>query len=64
VQLAVCAALARDLDLDYDELVSALPRAKTSSRHLWDPNGSIPRNQYGPRGATRVGMGNTDEEVR
>lgn len=64
VQLAVCEKLARDLDLDVDELIAALPRAKNASKHLWDPaDTTTPRNQYGPRGKLQYGMSNTDQEV-
>lgn len=58
-QLAVCEKLARDLDLDVDELINTLPRAKTMSRHLWE-HGPIPGVD---NGTVRYGMGNTDEEV-
>lgn len=71
-QLAVCEKLARDLDLDYDDLVANLPRARGPANHLFNPvEGTMP----GPRpagerrsGHTRIvigryGMGGTDEEV-
>jgi hypothetical protein len=62
-QMAICEKLARDLDLDLDELIKTLPRAKTSSKHLWDPDGTQPGKQYGAMGRVRYGMANTDEEV-
>jgi hypothetical protein len=71
-QHAVCEALARDLDLDVNELKAALPRARTGAAHLFDPTGVVPGVE--PRipksilvdhsgGIARYGMGNTDEEV-
>ncbi len=36
-QHAVCAALAEDLGLDYDELVAKLPRPLGPANHLFDP---------------------------
>lgn len=62
-QLAVCEKLARDLDLDLDELIATLPTAKTVAAHLWDPGGIRPGGGRGNYGAPRYGMGNTDEEV-
>jgi hypothetical protein len=70
-QIAVCEKLARDLDLDLDELLENLPRARTSAAHLWNPNealpgrpGRHPRAQFErPGSIVRPGMGNTDEEV-
>jgi hypothetical protein len=71
-QIAVCEKLARDLDLDLDELVSQLPRARTVANHLFDPGGTLPgvkprdgqRNRHTRVMIGRPGMGNTDEEVR
>ena len=72
-QIAVCERLAKDLDLDLDELVSQLPRARTVANHLFNPSSdTMPGpNPSGERISrhTRVmigrpGMGNTDEEVR
>jgi hypothetical protein len=39
-QHAVCAALARDLGLDYHDLLSRLPRPKGPAGHLFDPTGT------------------------
>ena len=72
-QLAVCEALARDLNLDYEELVSQLPRPRTVANHLFDPHGNVPGRK--PANGERIsrhtrvmigrpGQGNTDEEVR
>jgi hypothetical protein len=70
--LAVCEKLAKDLDLDLDELVAQLPRARTVSNHLFDPTGTLPgpapageRNSRHTRVMVgRYGMGPTgDEEV-
>jgi hypothetical protein len=73
-QLAVCEALARDLGLDYDELVSQLPRPRTVANHLFNPMSDVPPGRKPADGErisrhTRVmigrpGQGNTDEEVR
>jgi hypothetical protein len=74
-QIAVCEKLARDLDLDLDELLAALPRRRTTSNYLFDPRGQdtkLPgdpprqgeRNARHTRiGTGRYGMGGTDEEV-
>lgn len=73
-QEAVCEKLARDLDMDLEELLAQLPRCRTSNLRLFDPTGDttlIPGPEpHGERLArhTRVavgryGMGNTDEEV-
>lgn len=50
VQYAVCAALARDLGLDYETLIAHLPPTRTDST--------------GMRTHRRPGAGNTIEEVR
>lgn len=72
-QIAVCERLAKDLDLDLEELISQLPRARTVANHLFNPVAdTVPgRKPAGERISrhTRVmigrpGMGNTDEEVR
>jgi hypothetical protein len=73
-QEAICEKLARDLDLDLNELLSQLPRGRTVNTRLWDPTGKD-TNLLGPTvcerhaATTRVainryGMGNHDEEVR
>ena len=75
-QIAVCEKLAKDLDLDLDELVSQLPARRTMSNYLFDPRGQDTRvpgpDPSGERNAVhtrvvvgRYGAGNsTDEEVR
>lgn len=75
-QEAVCEKLARDLNLDLDELISQLPRGRTSAMHLFDPSGATgptpgPEPANGVRNGSytrvvvgRYGMGGTDEEVR
>jgi hypothetical protein len=71
-QLAVCEKLAKDLDLDLDELVSQLPRARTVANHLFDPTQKLPgpdpageRNSRHTRVVVgRYGMSGTDQEVR
>ena len=73
-QIAVCEKLAKDLDLDLDELLAQLPRARGTANHLFDPTGRdtlVPGpNPAGERNASntrvvigRYGMGGTDEEV-
>ena len=73
-QIALCEKLARDLDLDYDELVANLPRARGPANKLFDPTGRdtlVPGPAPdGERNATytrvvigRYGMAGTDEEV-
>jgi hypothetical protein len=75
-QIAVCEKLARDLDLDLDELLANLPRRRTGAMHLFDPTGrdtKLPgdppangeRNTVHTRIAVgRYGMGGSgDEEV-
>jgi hypothetical protein len=75
-QIAVCEKLARDLDLDLDELLATLPRRRTTSNYLFDPRGvdtKVPGDEpaNGDRNAThtrigvgRYGMGGSgDEEV-
>lgn len=74
-QEALCEKLARDLDLDLDELLGALPTGRTTSNKLFDPRGidtATPgpdpageRNaSYTRIGAGQYGMGNCDQEVR
>lgn len=62
VQRAICAALARDLGLDYDTLIEQLPTPRTRSRelraHPRDPSVGILTDRV------LVGPGNTREEVR
>lgn len=74
-QLAVCEKLARDLDLDLDELIAKLPKARTSAAHLFDPAGLQPGGlderthnkklslYESSLGVARYGMGNTIEEI-
>ena len=73
-QEAVCEKLARDLDLDLEELLLQLPKGRTVNTRLWDPRGietKIPGvKPKGERYAShtrivvgRYGMGLTDEEV-
>lgn len=75
-QEAICEKLARDLNLDLDELLAALPKNRTVANRLFDPRG-IDTPSMGPdpvngaRNATytrivpgRHGMGNSDQEVR
>lgn len=73
-QIAVCEKLAKDLDLDLDELIEQLPRARTVNTRLWDPTARETK-QLGPSTAenhparhTRVvvgryGMAGEDPEV-
>lgn len=74
-QEAVCEKLARDLNLDLDELLASLPTNRTYSNTLFDPRGidtPVPgRAPVGERNAAntrivtgRYGMGNSDQEVR
>jgi hypothetical protein len=73
-QIAVTEKLARDLEMDLDELLSKLPKARSSAAHLWNPDGTLPgrRGVTSPKGfnlyesgqhVTRYGMGNTIEEI-
>jgi hypothetical protein len=62
-QHATCAALARDLGLDYDELIAALPPPRGPAAHLYDPTGAnhtMSRFWKNPA----IGPANTIEEVR
>jgi hypothetical protein len=60
-QLATCAALARDLHLDFDTLVAALPAPRGPSGHLFDPNVEVhPMSRWGSPIAAAVPI----EEVR
>ena len=58
-QLATCVALSRDLELDYDDLVAALPQPWGPSGHLFDPTGD-----NHPMARKLVGPANTIEDVR
>lgn len=73
-QIALCEKLAKDLDLDLDDLLAALPKARSSAAHLWSPDGKLPgrRSSNPSRGVNlyesglhvaRYGMGNTIEEI-
>lgn len=62
-QWATCAALARDLNLDHDALLAALPPPRGPSAHLFDPtqpNHSMSRFWK----SVAIGPANTIEEVR
>jgi hypothetical protein len=62
-QLATCAALSRDLGLDYDTLIAALPPPRGPSGHLFDPGDSNhPMSRFWR--STTIGPANTIEEVR
>lgn len=52
IQQAVSAALARDLGLDYDDLIAAHPPHRGNAKHRY------------PRGPNLIGPANTVEEVR
>ena len=59
IQHAVAEALARDLNLDLDEVLAELPEPRGPSAHLWDPD------EHGMRRMpVRIGPGNTVEEVK
>jgi hypothetical protein len=66
-QRAVCEALARDLGMDLDELLQALPRSRNKPRLVNPMKPEAKRNAILLEGLARgpqyVGMGNTDEEV-
>lgn len=59
-QHAVCEALARDLGLDYDDLVANLPRPHGPSAHLFPPDKPHPLSRYGPP----IAYGEIQQEVR
>jgi hypothetical protein len=62
-QYAVCAALARDLGLDYDELVANLPPPRGPANHLFNPSDeNHPLSRFWK--STAIGPANTVEEVR
>lgn len=68
-QRAIVTALARDLDLDEADLLARLPRPKSASVYLFNPEEHKLR-RYGvpsaPLGEEHrlIGTGNTIEEVR
>lgn len=72
-QIAVAEKLARDLDLDVEELITRLPRTRSLAGHLFDPTKALPgRPPATPRvnpplyeqiKVNRYGMGNTYEEI-
>jgi len=62
-QLAVCAALAKDLGMDFDTLVARLPAPRGPAGHLFDPNDpNHPMSRFWR--STTIGPANTIEEVR
>jgi hypothetical protein len=62
-QLATCVALSRDLGLDYDDLVAALPPPRGPSAHLFDPSDvNHPMSRFWR--SVAIGPANTIEEVR
>lgn len=58
-QRAVCEALARDLGVDLDDLLSGLPPPRGPSHHLYDP-----AEHRMSRFPVMIGPANTVEEVR
>lgn len=62
-QRATCGALARDLGLDLDTLLAALPAPRGPSAHLFDPSGVNHTMSRFWRSVT-IGPANTIEEVR
>lgn len=66
LQRAVCEALARDLDMDFDELIEECPPPRSKAKHLWHGDEErFPVHLGGPSGGVhRIGAGNTNEEVR
>lgn len=69
IQRAVCEALARDLNLPLDSLLSELPEPRGPSKHLYDPEENtmnrypdVSRDQSG--GRLLIGPANTVEDVR
>lgn len=64
-QWATCAALARDLGLDHDELLANLPPPRGPAGHLFNPhevNHAMSRYEKGR--PPLIGPANTIEEVR
>ena len=41
-QLAVCEKLARDLNLDLDDLIATLPPPRSKAKHLFNPGSARP----------------------
>src|SRR5262245_53281511 len=65
LQHAVCAALARDLGLNEQDLLDRLPAPRGPAKHLYDP--ANPRKRVGKDntgGTLVIGPANTNEEVR
>ena len=72
-QIALCEKLARDLDLDLEELLAQLPTPRTTNRFLFDPRGvdtKLPGDppREGERNASHTQIavnrhGNMDQEV-
>jgi hypothetical protein len=74
-QIALCEKLAKDLDLDLDQLLASLPKRRGMANWLFDPRGiDTPLPGPAPQGERnaanarivvgRYGMGNSDQEVR
>jgi hypothetical protein len=69
IQRAVCEALARDLNLPLDRLLSELPTPRGPSNHLYDPEEN-PMNRYPDvkrditGGRVMIGPANTIEDVK
>lgn len=42
IQLALCEKLARDLDLDLDDLIAQLPPPRSKAKHLFVPGSATP----------------------
>ena len=69
IQRAVCEALARDLNIDLDRLLSELPTPRGPAKALFDPAEGkmnrypdVARDQSG--GRALIGPANTIEDVR
>lgn len=68
-QEAVCEKLARDLDLDLDELLAGLPATRGTATHLFSPDDPQPGTGKPSMYARKTppvgyGMGHGDQEVR
>lgn len=62
-QWATCAALSRDLGIDFDSLVAALPPPRGPAGHLFDPSDvNHPMSRFWK--SVAIGPANTVEEVR